>query len=120
MRNHGRADKRIFRPHVVSVCKLMILEPPIIWHCVLMKSREREKCCVTFCLYYWWPGAESNHRHADFQSVAAGSWGLILHRLQRLPSPTPASPRHNPGTPKLSSSHPWHTGAYGFIATTLL
>jgi hypothetical protein len=45
---------------------------------------------------------------------------LIINHLQRLPAPTPASPRHNPGTLKLSSSHSWHTGAYGFIATTLL
>src|SRR5882762_11344675 len=57
-------------------------------------------------------GPLSNHRHADFQSVVAGSRGLIINHLQRLPAPTPASPRHNPSTPNLSSSRSWHTGGY--------
>ena len=33
-----------------------------------------------------------------------------INHLQRLPDPTPASPRHNYGTPKLSSSHSRHSG----------
>src|SRR6267154_420457 len=44
-----------------------------------------------------------------FSAVLGGSTGLIINHLQRLPAPTPASPRHNPGTPNLSSSHSWHT-----------
>jgi hypothetical protein len=53
--------------------------------------------------------AESNHRHADFQSVVADSRGLLINHLQRLPAPSLATPRHNHGTPNLSSSHSWHT-----------
>ena len=34
---------------------------------------------------------------------------LSFNNLQRLPAPFPGSPRHNPGTPNLSSIHSWHT-----------
>jgi hypothetical protein len=51
-----------------------------------------------------------NHRHADFQAVIAGSRGLFINYLQRLPAPSPGSPWHIPGTPNLSSTHPWHSG----------
>jgi hypothetical protein len=63
---------------------------------------------------------QSNHRHADFQSGEGDSRGLLINHLRRLPVPVPGTPRHNCGTPNLSSAHPWHTGIYGFIATTLL
>jgi len=43
-----------------------------------------------------------------------------VNYLQRLPAPSPASPRHTPGTPNLSSSHSRHTAIYGFVATTSL
>ena len=62
-----------------------------------------------------WPGAESNHRHADFQSGEGDSRGLLINHLQRWPAPTRASPRHNPGTPNLSSSHSRHSGVCGLI-----
>jgi hypothetical protein len=52
--------------------------------------------------------SEESTRHADFQSVVADSRGLIINHLQHLPAPTPASPRHNHGTPNLSSTHSWH------------
>ena len=55
-------------------------------------------------------GAESNHRHADFQSFFGDSRGLSINHLQRLRAPSPASPRHNHGTPSLSRSRSWHKG----------
>src|SRR6185312_4091666 len=54
-----------------------------------------------------WPGAESNHRHADFQPGLGGSRGLSINHLQRLPAPSPGPPRHNYGTSNLSSTHSW-------------
>src|SRR3984893_3035455 len=45
-------------------------------------------------------GAESNHRHADFQTVVAGSRGLIINHLQRLPALVNAA--H-------TKAHSWHT-----------
>ena len=65
---------------------------------------------VFTCLISWWPGAVSNHRHADFQSVDGRSRSLSINHLQRLPAPSPGSPRHNHGTPNLSSTHSWLTG----------
>ncbi len=49
-----------------------------------------------------YPGA------TDFQSGEGDSRGLLINHLQRLPAPSPASPRHNHGTPNLSSSHSRH------------
>jgi len=59
----------------------------------------------------WWPGVELNHRHADFQSDNGGSRGLLISHLQRLPTLTPGSPRHNYGTPNPSSTRSWHSNA---------
>jgi hypothetical protein len=59
-------------------------------------------------LIRWWPGAESNHRHADFETVVAGARDFIIKHLQRLPALSPATPRHIHGTPNLSSTHSWH------------
>ena len=53
-------------------------------------------------------GAESNHRHADFQFALGVSRGLIIHHLQRLPAPTPGTLRHTYGTPNLRAAHSWH------------
>jgi hypothetical protein len=49
-----------------------------------------------------------NHRHADFQSVVAGSRSFIINHLQPLPALSPATPRHIHGTPNLSSTHSRH------------
>jgi hypothetical protein len=68
-------------------------------------SRQTIKLLIS-----WWPGVELNHRHADFQSAVWGSRGLSINHLQRLPAPTPGTPRHNHGTPNLSSTHSRHTG----------
>ena len=43
-----------------------------------------------------------------FSAVVAGSRGLIINRLQRLPPLSPGTPRHTPDTPNLSWSHSWH------------
>ena len=59
---------------------------------------------------------QSNHRHADFQSGEGDSRGLLINHLQRLPAPSPASPRHNYGTPNVSSTHSWHSRVRGPIA----
>jgi hypothetical protein len=45
----------------------------------------------------------SNCRYADFPVRRRRFQGLINHRLQRLPAPFPGTPRHNYGTPNLSS-----------------
>jgi hypothetical protein len=53
-----------------------------------------------------------------FSDRCRGSRSSIINHLQRLPAPSPASPRHIHGTPNLSSTHSWHTGVYDPIATT--
>src|ERR1700686_3417424 len=40
--------------------------------------RETKRSC--FSADWMWPGAESNHRHADFQPVVGGSRGLVESR----------------------------------------
>src|SRR6267143_47740 len=44
------------------------------------------------------------------RGFSGDSRGLLSNHLQRLPAPSPASPRHNYGTPNLSSSHSRHSG----------
>ena len=61
--------------------------------------------------------AESKPPTRGFSAGEGGSRGLLINHLQRLPAPSPGPPRHNHGTPNLSSAHSWHTGIYGFIAT---
>jgi hypothetical protein len=53
--------------------------------------------------------AESNHRHADFQSGEGDSKGLLINHLQRLPAPSPGTPWHSYGIPSLRSSQSRHT-----------
>ena len=57
----------------------------------------------------WWPGRESNPRHADFQAVKGYIGSFKINHLLRLPHCKPSTSRHNPGTPGLSWSHSWHT-----------
>jgi hypothetical protein len=95
----------------------------------IVKQRKREgsanpgKSDGLYCRrvpnFEWWPRAESNHRHADFQSDEGDFSGLLINHLQRLPAPSPGTPRHNYGTPSLSSTQSWHIVANGLIATTL-
>ena len=49
------------------------------------------------------------------RGFSGDSRGLLSNHLQRLPAPSPASPRHNYGTPNLSSSHSRHSGVCGLI-----
>ncbi len=51
-----------------------------------------------------------------FSVAAGGSRGLSVNHLQRLPTPNPATPRHNPGTPNLSSTHSRHIACGGVRA----
>ena len=50
----------------------------------------------------WWPGAESNHQHADFQSAYTLSTPLKISRLRRLLLRIPAYPGHTLGTSNLA------------------
>jgi hypothetical protein len=54
-----------------------------------------------------------------FSAGEGDSRGLLINHLQRLPAPSPGTPRHNYGTPSLSSTQSWHIVANGLIATTL-
>jgi len=49
-------------------------------------------------------------RTRGFSVIFRRFQGLINQPLAALPAPSPASPRHNHGTPNLSSTHSWHTG----------
>ena len=46
----------------------------------------------------WWPRAESNHRHADFQSYPRSLQPLRISHLRRLRIRIPACSRHSLGT----------------------
>ena len=91
-----------------------VLMPPRNGH--QDRTRQRE---LSYCLEKWCPGAESNHRHADFQSAAlplsypGGPWGRALSngalraclcRFQSSADISPASPEWGPGRGESSSS----------------
>jgi hypothetical protein len=67
----------------------------------------------------WWPGANRTTDTRIFRPRPVVLGVCLINHLQRLPAPSPGTPRHNYGTPNLSSSHSWHIRIYGLIATIL-
>jgi hypothetical protein len=49
-----------------------------------------------------------------FEKICVIEMGLSINHLQRLADPFPGTPRHNRGTPNLSSTRSWHNGAARF------
>src|SRR3982074_3396563 len=75
------------------------------------KHRPLERCQIADLNV-----GQGRNRTTDTRIFSEGdSRELSINHLQRLPAPSPASPRHNYGTPNLSSSHSRHSGVCGLI-----
>jgi len=57
---------------------------------------------ATKLLIGWWPGSESNQRHADFQSIEGSYRYFQINHLRRLPTRIPGTSRHTLVTSNLT------------------